>query len=88
MSESQGLIAGVFLLLALLVYTFWPENVFASQREKTRLDFLLCLRQSRRNPWMRDFLAITEAKFGKDSLRLIMRAKNAHQIIFERQEEN
>jgi outer membrane protein TolC len=22
------------------VYTFWPENVFASQREKTRLDFL------------------------------------------------
>jgi hypothetical protein len=41
MSESQGLIAGVFLLLALLVYTFWPENVFASQREKTRLDFLL-----------------------------------------------
>ena len=41
MSESQGLIAGVFLLLALLVYTFWPEDVFASQREKTRLDFLL-----------------------------------------------
>jgi hypothetical protein len=23
------------------VYTFWPENVFASQREKTRLDYLL-----------------------------------------------
>ena len=41
MTESQGLIAGVFLLLALLVYTFWPENTFASQREKTRLDFLL-----------------------------------------------
>ena len=41
MSESQGLIAGVFLLFALLVYTFWPENAFASQREKTRLDFLL-----------------------------------------------
>ena len=41
MSESQGLIAGVFLLLALLVYTFWPENTFASQRAKTRLDFLL-----------------------------------------------
>jgi hypothetical protein len=31
----------LFLTLALLVYTFWPENVFASQREKTRLDFLL-----------------------------------------------
>ena len=41
MSESQGLIAGVFLLLALLVYTFWPENTFASQRQKTRLDYLL-----------------------------------------------
>lgn len=40
MSETQGLIAGLFLLFALLVYTFWPENVFASQREKTRLDFL------------------------------------------------
>jgi predicted nuclease with TOPRIM domain len=33
--------AGALLTLALLVYTFWPENVFASQREKTRLDFLL-----------------------------------------------
>lgn len=41
MSETQGLIAGLFLLFALLVYTFWPENVFASQREKTRLDYLL-----------------------------------------------
>lgn len=41
MTESDGLIAGVFLLLALLVYTFWPENTFASQKEKTRLDFLL-----------------------------------------------
>jgi hypothetical protein len=41
MSESLGLIAGALLALALLVYTFWPENVFASQREKTRLDFLL-----------------------------------------------
>ena len=35
------MIAGLFLLFALLVYTFWPENVFASQREKTRLDYLL-----------------------------------------------
>lgn len=41
MSNSQGVVAGVFLLLALLVYTFWPENVFASQKEKSRLDFLL-----------------------------------------------
>ena len=41
MTSSQGVWAGVFLTLALLVYTFWPENVFASQREKTRLDFLL-----------------------------------------------
>jgi hypothetical protein len=41
MNETQGLIAGLALALALFVYTFWPENVFASQREKTRLDFLL-----------------------------------------------
>ena len=41
MTETQGLIAGLFLLLALLVYTFWPENVFASQRQKTQLDYLL-----------------------------------------------
>jgi hypothetical protein len=41
MTETQGLIAGLFLLFACLVYTFWPENVFASQREKTRLDYLL-----------------------------------------------
>ncbi len=41
MNETQGLIAGVLLLVALFLYTFWPENSFASQREKTRLDFLL-----------------------------------------------
>ena len=40
MSETQGLLAGVMMALALLVYTFWPENVFASQRQKTRLDYL------------------------------------------------
>jgi hypothetical protein len=40
MTDTQGMIAGLFLLFATLVYTFWPENVFASQREKTRLDFL------------------------------------------------
>jgi len=41
MTETQGLIAGLFLMFALFVYTFWPENVFASQRQKTRLDYLL-----------------------------------------------
>ena len=41
MTETQGLIAGSLLLFAAFVYTFWPENVFASQREKTRLDYLL-----------------------------------------------
>jgi hypothetical protein len=41
MTETQGLIAGLLLLFALLIYTFWPENVFASQRQKTRLDYLL-----------------------------------------------
>jgi predicted nuclease with TOPRIM domain len=40
MSTLQGEMAGVLLTLALLVYTFWPENVFASQRQKTRLDYL------------------------------------------------
>ena len=41
MNETQGLIAGFLLLLALFLYTFWPENGFASQKEKTQLDFLL-----------------------------------------------
>ncbi|MGO9317458.1 MAG: hypothetical protein ACLPXT_00180 [Terracidiphilus sp.] len=41
MTETQGLIAGGLLLIALLVYTFWPEYVSASQREKTRLEYLL-----------------------------------------------
>ncbi len=41
MTTLQGELAGIFLALALFVYTFWPENVFASQKEKTRLDFLL-----------------------------------------------
>jgi len=41
MTPTQGLIAGVLMLFALIVYTFWAENVFASQREKTRLDYLL-----------------------------------------------
>jgi hypothetical protein len=41
MTGTQGLIAGILMALALAVYTFWPENVFASQRQKTRLDYLL-----------------------------------------------
>ena len=41
MTETEGLIAGVILLFALFLYTFWPENAFASQKEKTQLDFLL-----------------------------------------------
>jgi predicted nuclease with TOPRIM domain len=41
MTETQGFIAGGLLLIAVLVYTFWPENSFASQRQKTRLDYLL-----------------------------------------------
>jgi hypothetical protein len=41
MTEIQGIVAGFMLLIALMVYTFWPENAFASQKEKTRLDFLL-----------------------------------------------
>jgi len=32
---------GGLLTVALLFYTFWPENVFASQRQKTRLDYLI-----------------------------------------------
>jgi len=41
MNETQGWIAGFLLLIVLFLYTFWPENGFASQKEKTRLDFLL-----------------------------------------------
>lgn len=41
MSATQGLILGMLLMVALFLYTFWPENGFASQREKTRLDYLL-----------------------------------------------
>ncbi|MGA3371728.1 MAG: hypothetical protein ABSC48_08210 [Terracidiphilus sp.] len=41
MTPTLGLICGLLLLFALFVYTFWPENVFASQRQKTRLDYLL-----------------------------------------------
>ncbi len=41
MTETQGLIVGLLIALALGIYTFWPENVFASQHQKTRLEYLL-----------------------------------------------
>jgi len=41
MTPTLGLICGMLLLFVLFLYTFWPQNVFASQREKTRLDYLL-----------------------------------------------
>ena len=41
MTDTEGLIAGLMLLFALFLYTFWPENAFASQKEKTQLDYLL-----------------------------------------------
>lgn len=40
MTETLGLIMGMLLLIVLFLYTFWPENGFASQREKTRLEYL------------------------------------------------
>ena len=40
MSETMGLVAGLLLLFALIIYTFRPES-FARQKEKSRLDFLL-----------------------------------------------
>ncbi len=41
MTNSLGLILGAILAVVLFIYTFWPENDAASQREKTRLDYLL-----------------------------------------------
>ena len=41
MTTLQGVVAGGLLAVALLLYTFWPENVFASQRQNNRLDYLL-----------------------------------------------
>lgn len=41
MNPTQGMIAGAILALALFVYTFWPENAFAAQMGKSRLDYLL-----------------------------------------------
>jgi hypothetical protein len=41
MSSTMGLMAGMLLAFGALIYTFWPENSYASQRQKTRLDYLL-----------------------------------------------
>jgi len=41
MSPTMGLITGLLLAFGALIYTFWPENAFASQRQKTRLDYLM-----------------------------------------------
>jgi predicted nuclease with TOPRIM domain len=41
MTPTQGLIAGGLLLIVLFLYTFWPENAFANQHQKTRLEFLM-----------------------------------------------
>jgi hypothetical protein len=40
MSETLGLALGCLMAISLFLYTFWPENAFASQRQKTRLDYL------------------------------------------------
>ncbi|HKD61880.1 MAG TPA: hypothetical protein VKB47_15565 [Terracidiphilus sp.] len=40
MSETLGLALGYLMAMLLFLYTFWPENAFASQRQKTRLDYL------------------------------------------------
>ena len=44
MNQTAGLIAGILLLFSLFVYTLWPENAFASQRQKTRLAYLFELK--------------------------------------------
>lgn len=41
MTPTLGLLAGALMLIALFLYTFWPENTSANQREKSRLEFLL-----------------------------------------------
>jgi hypothetical protein len=40
MTETLGLALGCLMAISLFLYTFWPENAFASQRQKTRLDYL------------------------------------------------
>jgi hypothetical protein len=40
-TSTQGFVAACLLLIALFVYTFWPDNGFAGQTQKTRLEYLL-----------------------------------------------
>lgn len=40
MTDTFGLAAGSLMAIALFMYTFWPENAFAAQQQKTRLDYL------------------------------------------------
>lgn len=41
MNDFQGeVVAAVFTLVS-FVYIFWPENMFSSKSEKTRLDYLM-----------------------------------------------
>jgi hypothetical protein len=40
MTDTLGLALGCLMAISLFLYTFWPENAFASQRQKTRLDYL------------------------------------------------
>lgn len=40
MIDSTGLILGIVMAVVFLAYIFWPENVFAAQRQKTRLEYL------------------------------------------------
>jgi len=41
MNEMQGVIAGALLTCALGIYTFWPEYIAATHREKSRMDYLM-----------------------------------------------
>jgi hypothetical protein len=60
MTQTMGLVAGLLLAVALFVYTFWPENLFASQPQKSRLDFLL-ERREQLNENLRDLTFEFEA---------------------------
>ncbi len=40
MIDQTGLIFGIVMAVVFLAYIFWPENVFAAQRQKTRMEYL------------------------------------------------
>lgn len=40
MIDQTGLILGIVMAVVFLAYIFWPENVFAAQRQKTRMEYL------------------------------------------------